>query len=261
MVDAMENLRLDDKVALITGAASGIGFATTQLSARRGARAFLIDIDQEALMNASRSLQEEGLDAATFEADVSSPAGLRAAFDSCKATLGPVDLVFNNAGVAIGGSIQDMSDESWERLLSTNLSSVRIGCQSAVDQMVNRKGGSVVNASSVQGLRGFPGWAGYAATKAGIDGLTRQIAREYASQGVRVNSVAPGTVLTALNEKILDEAENPQEILDMWSNAHPMQRFASPEEVAEVVCFLFSDASSFITGQTIAVDGGMTVKV
>jgi NAD(P)-dependent dehydrogenase (short-subunit alcohol dehydrogenase family) len=127
--------------------------------------------------------------------------------------------------------------------------------------MLSGSGGAIVNTSSIQGLRGFSGWSGYAATKAGIDGLTRQIAGEYASRGIRVNSVAPGTVMTPLNEKILREADDSEAILAQWAAAHPIGRFAQPEEVAEVCAFLLSDAASFMTGQTVAVDGGMTVKV
>ena len=261
MTESFDKLGLKGKVALVTGAASGIGLATARLMTQRGANVFMVDMNRESLGQAIESMGEEGLRATHFVADVSVPSELRQAFGECESSLGSVDLVFNNAGIAIGGSVQEMRDDEWERLVATNLTSVRVGCQAAIEQMLAHKGGAIVNASSVQGLRGFPGWAGYAATKAGIDGFTRQIAREYASRGVRVNSVAPGTVLTGLNEKILEESKNPQEILDLWSNAHPIGRFSEPEEIAEVVCFLLSDASSFITGQTIAVDGGMTVKV
>lgn len=261
MVDSLMKLRLDGKVALVTGAAGGIGLATARLMAQRGASTFMVDINSESLAEAVKAMSDEGIEASYFVADVSNADELRGAFEKCKSSVGPVDLVFNNAGVAIGGTVQEMTDDEWDKLVATNLTSVRVGCQSALEQMLEGTGGAIVNCSSVQGLRGFPGWAGYAATKAGIDGLTRQVAREYAAKGVRVNSVAPGTVLTGLNEKILEESKNPQEVLDLWSNAHPIGRFSEPEEIAEVVCFLLSDASSFITGQTIAVDGGMTVKV
>ena len=255
----MERLRLDGRVALVTGAAQGIGFATASLLAARGARVMLVDINESELHAARASLQDFDVD--VFVADVADAQQLRAAFGQTESAFGPVAIVHNNAGVAIGGSIEDLSDDDWNRLLAVNLSSVRVGCQSAIAQMVGNGGGSIVNTSSIQGLRGFPGWAGYAATKGGIDGLTRQVAREYAPLGIRVNSVAPGTILTPLNEKILAEADDPDSIVKMWAEAHPIGRFAQPEEVAEVCAFLLSDAASFMTGQTIAVDGGMTVKV
>lgn len=259
MYDAMERLRVDGRVALVTGAAQGIGLATARLLAMRGARVMLVDINESELEAAQAGLSD--FEVATFVADVGHENQVRAAFQQTEASLGPVAMVHNNAGVAIGGSIEELSDDEWQHLLAVNLSSVRVGCQSAINQMLRLGGGSIVNTSSIQGLRGFPGWAGYAATKGGIDGLTRQVAREYASRGIRVNSVAPGTILTPLNEKILAEAEDPDSIVKMWSDAHPIGRFAQPEEVAEVCAFLLSDAASFMTGQTVAVDGGMTVKV
>lgn len=261
MTDAMERLRVNGKVALVTGAAQGIGFATARLLGLRGARVMLVDVNAEALSGAEKVLTEDQTDVLSFHADVGDEQQVRDAFNRVKTVWGPVDLVHNNAGIAIGGSIQNLSDGEWNRLLSVNLTSVRVGCQCAVDQMMGSGGGSIVNTSSIQGLRGFPGWAGYAATKGGIDGLTRQVAREYAPHSIRVNSVAPGTIMTPLNEKILEEAEDPETILKMWSDAHPIGRFAQPEEVAEVCAFLLSDAASFMTGQTVAVDGGMTVKV
>lgn len=261
MVDAMERLRVDNAVALVTGAAQGIGLATARLLGRRGAKVMLVDINEHELSRATDVLDSEGISNSFIVADVGNEEEVRDAFRQTKDRFGPVEIVHNNAGVAIGGSIQSLSDDEWNRLVAVNLTSVRVGCQCAIDQMVENGKGSIVNTSSIQGLRGFPGWAGYAATKGGIDGLTRQIAREYAPHGIRVNSVAPGTILTPLNEKILAEAEDPDAILKMWADAHPIGRFAQPEEVAEVCAFLLSEAASFITGQTLAVDGGMTVKV
>lgn len=261
MTFGYERLAVNGRVALVTGAAQGIGLATAQLLAHRGAKVVLVDIQREALVSRVDEMLAQGLTVTAHTADVGLEDAVRDAFAFAHSTYGPVSLVHNNAGVAIGGSVTDMTDDEWNRLIAINLTSVRVGCQSAIQQMLKNGGGSIVNTSSIQGLRGFPGWAGYASTKAGIDGLTRQVAREYAAQGIRVNSVAPGTVLTPLNEEILEKADDSESILKMWADAHPIGRFAQPHEVAEVCAFLLSDAASFITGQTVAVDGGMTVKV
>jgi len=141
-----------------------------------------------------------------------------------------------------------------------NLSGVWRGMRAAIPEMLRSGGGSIVNTSSVQGHVGFAGWAGYAASKGGVDALTRQAAVEYAPMGIRVNAVVPGTILTAMNEGILREVDDPDELLRTWRAMHPMGRIGTPDEVAAAVVFLASDESSFVTGESLRVDGGMIVK-
>jgi NAD(P)-dependent dehydrogenase (short-subunit alcohol dehydrogenase family) len=141
-----------------------------------------------------------------------------------------------------------------------NLTGVWRGMKYAIPEMIRAGGGAIVNVSSVQSLLGFPGWAGYAASKGGINALTQNAAVEYAPQKIRINAIAPGTIMTPLNERIFATIDNPQELIDTWNRSHALGRFGQPEEVAELVVFLASDESSFITGEIVRVDGGMVIK-
>jgi NAD(P)-dependent dehydrogenase (short-subunit alcohol dehydrogenase family) len=166
----------------------------------------------------------------------------------------------NNAGVAIPGSAADISEEDFLRVLDVNLVGEWRGMKAALRHMLPRGRGSIINTGSVQGHVGFVGWAGYAASKGGVDALTRQAAVEYAPRGIRVNSVIPGTILTPMNERILAAADDPHAVMSGWEAMHPIGRVGRPEEVAAAIVFLASDASSFVTGEAVRVDGGMIVK-
>jgi NAD(P)-dependent dehydrogenase (short-subunit alcohol dehydrogenase family) len=165
----------------------------------------------------------------------------------------------NNAGVAIPGSADGISEEDWDRVVAVNLKGVWAGIKYAIPHLRAAGGGSVVNMASVQGLVGFPGWAGYAATKGGIIALTQQAAVEYGPEGIRVNCLAPGTIMTPMNEQIFRTAPDPQGLIDDWNSAHALHRFGQPQEVAAAAAFLVSDDSSFVTGVCLRVDGGLTV--
>ena len=153
---------------------------------------------------------------------------------------GGLDILVNNAGRGIRGVVDAIDEATWDEVISTNLTSVWRFMKCAVPQMRAQGGGSIVNVSSVQSLRGFHGWAAYAAAKGGIDALTRQAAVDLAPDGIRVNAVAPGTIMTPLNEKVFREAADPQALIAAWNAAHPLGRFGQPEEVAEAVVFLAS---------------------
>jgi NAD(P)-dependent dehydrogenase (short-subunit alcohol dehydrogenase family) len=173
---------------------------------------------------------------------------------------GGIDILVNNAAQAIGGRVDEIDEANWDRVISTNLSSVWRGMRVCVPEMLRRGGGSIVNMSSVQSLTGFRGWAAYAAAKGGINALTQQTAVDLAPLGIRVNAVAPGTIMTPLNQRIFDTVEDPQALIDTWNRAHPIGRFGQPEEVAAAVTFLASDRASFITGDIVRVDGGLVVR-
>jgi NAD(P)-dependent dehydrogenase (short-subunit alcohol dehydrogenase family) len=252
--------RLRGKVAVVTGAAAGIGRATAILLATEGAGVVLADVDEERGDETLGLVQGAGGEGLFVRCDVARAEEVEAAMNAAVESFGRLDVLHNNVGIALGASVVDTADELWHRVLDVNLGGVYRGCKYAIPHMIRGGGGSIVNSGSVQGLRGFPGWAAYAASKGGISALTRQVALEYAGRNIRVNCVAPGTIMTPMNEKVFAEAQDPEALKDTWNRMHPIGRFGQPEEVAEAVVFLASDASSFITGQTLVVDGGITIK-
>jgi NAD(P)-dependent dehydrogenase (short-subunit alcohol dehydrogenase family) len=252
--------RVQDKVAVVTGGAHGIGRATARALATEGARVAIGDVDEVEGEASAQDVREAGGDAVFVRTDVRRLDDVLALVRAAVGRWGRLDVMFNNVGVAVGGSAGEMSEDDWARVLDVNLSGVWRGMRAAIPEMLRSGGGSIVNTSSVQGHVGFAGWAGYAASKGGVDALTRQAAVEYAPMGIRVNAVVPGTILTAMNEGILREVDDPEELLRTWKAMHPMGRIGTPEEVAAAVVFLASDESSFVTGESLRVDGGMIVK-
>ena len=251
---------LKGRVAVVTGAAMGIGQACAALLAEAGASVVLADIDTQAGEAARAAIEASGGVALFVRADVTSMADMQAMAAAAAARFGGIDILVNNAARAIGGKVDEIDEESWETVLSTNLSSVWRGMRVCVPEMKKRGGGSIVSMSSVQALTGFSGWAAYAAAKGGINSLTQQAAIDLAPHRIRVNAVAPGTIMTPLNEKIFREHPDPEALIRTWNDAHPLGRFGQPEEVAEAVLFLASERASFITGTILRVDGGLLVR-
>jgi NAD(P)-dependent dehydrogenase (short-subunit alcohol dehydrogenase family) len=252
--------RVDGKVAIVTGAASGIGRATAIALGREGARVALADVDEAGGSDASGDVERAGGVALFQRTDVGSTDDVRALVRATVGRFGRLDILVNNAGLAIGGGVTEISEEDWNRVLNVNLTSMWRGMHFAIPEMLKTGGGSIVNTSSVQGSVGFVGWAGYAASKGGIDALTRQAAVEYAPRNIRVNAVVPGTILTPMNERIVRGSEHGAEIEAGWLAMHPVNRLGRPEEVANAIVWLASDESSFVTGECLRVDGGMVVK-
>jgi NAD(P)-dependent dehydrogenase (short-subunit alcohol dehydrogenase family) len=251
---------LDGRVAIITGAAMGIGRSCARLMAQNGARVIVADIDAEAGERTSAEIVAAGDTAVFVRTDVTSMADMEAVAEAAIERFGTIDILVSNAALAIGGVVDDTDEETWNQVMTTNLTSVWRGMKVCLPEMRRKGKGSIVNMSSVQSLAGFKGWAAYAAAKGGVNALTQQTAVDLAPHGIRVNAVAPGTIMTPLNEKVFREHPNPDELIATWNRAHPLGRFGQPEEVAEMVAFLASDRSSFITGEIIRVDGGLVVR-
>jgi NAD(P)-dependent dehydrogenase (short-subunit alcohol dehydrogenase family) len=249
--------RVEGKVVVVTGAATGIGRASAEALANEGAVVVLGDIDEAGGQGVADAI---GSNASFRRTDVRSSDDVQGLVDAAVARHGRLDGIVNNAAVAIPGSAGEMSEDDWREVLDVNLSGVWRGMRAAIPAMLEAGGGSIVNMSSVQSLVGFVGWAGYAASKGGINGLTQQAAVEYAPRKIRVNAVIPGTILTEMNEKIMQDSDDPQAQMDAWVAMHPMGRVGMPKEVGDAVVFLISDESSFVTGTLLRVDGGMVVQ-
>jgi NAD(P)-dependent dehydrogenase (short-subunit alcohol dehydrogenase family) len=250
----------DGRVAIVTGAAMGIGAACARAFAERGARVVIADFDVNAGEATTRALIDAGHTAIFVRTDVTSMAEMEAMAATAVDRFGGIDVLVNNAAQAIGGAVDEIDEASWNRVMTTNLSSVWRGMRVCVPEMRKKGKGAVVNMSSVQALAGFKGWAAYAAAKGGVNALTQQAAVDLAPHGIRVNAVAPGTIMTPLNEKVFREHPDPDALIATWNRAHPLGRFGEANEVAELVVFLASDRASFITGEIVRVDGGLIIR-
>ncbi len=242
------------RVALVTGAGRGIGRA---VAARLAADGCAVAVNYRSSAEAARSLADEirsaGGDARAFAADVSVPGDVKRLFEEVGAALGPVGILVNNAGLTRDGLLMRMKDADWDNVLDADLRSVFLCTREAIRGMLRARWGRVINIASVVGLAGNPGQANYGAAKAGVIGFSKCVAREYASKGVTVNCVAPGYIATDMTRALPEAAR--QAILA----GIPLGAAGSPEDVANAVAFFASERSSYITGQVLAVDGGMTM--
>jgi NAD(P)-dependent dehydrogenase (short-subunit alcohol dehydrogenase family) len=249
---ASKNGRLKGKVAIVTGGASGIGRATAILFASEGAKVVVADLKRGAV----DEIAAEGGEALYVQTDLLVDAEVEAMVRQTMAAYGRIDVLVNNAGAVIKGSVTDLSPEQWQRNLDLNLTSAYRCCHHAIPHMVKGGGGSVTLTASIQGVCGIPDFAGYAAAKGGLIAFTRQMARQYASSQVRVNCVSPGVVLTP----IFEEAEDVEEMTRLVSEYTPLGIVGVPEDIAYLNLFLASDESSYITGINIVADGGITMR-
>jgi 3-oxoacyl-[acyl-carrier protein] reductase len=242
---------LEGKVALITGGAQGIGRAIALLFARQGAKVAISDINLERAEETSREIVSLGADALAIGGNVADAKAAEAMVEQTVERFGGLDILVNNAGITRDGVLLRMKEEDWESVLAVNLKGAFHCTKAALRSFLKRKGGKIVNIASVTGEMGNAGQANYAASKAGLIGFTKSVAREYASRNIQVNAVAPGFIDTAMSQAI------PQKDREFLIKQIPMERLGAPEDVAEAVLFLAGPAAGYITGQVLNVNGGM----
>ena len=252
--------RVEGKVALVTGGASGIGRATALTFAREGAKLVVADMNEDGGLQTVHMITENGGEAIFVQVDVTSASAVEALISKTVETYGRLDCAHNNAGIAgrIRAPLHECPEDVWDQVLAINLKGVWLGMKYEITQMLKQGGGAIVNTASIMGLVGsWSGTSPYNASKHGVVGLTKTAALEYATAGIRVNAVCPGYIRTPLIEHaLLSRPEMEEQIIAR----HPVGRMGTPKEIAEAVVWLCSEAASFVTGHTMTVDGGYVAQ-
>jgi len=252
--------RFKDKVAVITGAGSGIGRAAAILFTKEGATVIVLDNVEDSGKETVNSIKNIGGEALFLKTDVSNSINVKQAVETIVARYQCIDILFNNAGVELSRSLTQTSEGEWDNVMNVNLKGIFLMSKYVLPVMEKGFGGAVVNTSSISGLVGWPSSAAYCASKGGVIQLTKQMAVDYAKFNIRVNCICPGATRTPMIERLLALRENPEKAKKMEAEMHPLGRFAEPEEIAQAMLFLASDEASFITGAVLPVDGGYTAK-
>ncbi|MDE0837896.1 MAG: 3-oxoacyl-[acyl-carrier-protein] reductase [Kiritimatiellae bacterium] len=243
----------EGKTALVTGAARGIGRAIAEKLASEGADLALCDLDADWLSDTAAAVEALGRKAKGYTVDVRSTQGVQDAVSAIHADFGSIDILVNNAGITKDTFLVRMSEEDWDSVIDVNLKGTFNFTKATSKIMMKQRAGAIVNIASIIGLIGNAGQCNYAASKAGVIALTKSAAKELASRGIRANAVAPGFIQTKMTDALSDDVK--QKMLDVI----PMSRFGQAEDVANVVAFLSSDASSYMTGQVLTISGGMVM--
>jgi len=246
------------KVAIITGAASGIGRATAELFAVHGAAIVAADIDEEGAQETLKKVKKTGGKGIALEVDIANEDHIRSMVEKTIENFGRLDFACNNAGIEGEQAFTaECSRDNWNKVTDINLQGTWLCMKYELPELLKVEDGAIVNVSSIAGVLGFPGIPAYVSSKHGINGLTKTAALEYADKGIRVNSVCPGAIETPMIDRFVGEESEERKNLKAQ---HPMGRFGYPEEVAEAIVWLCSEKASFITGQILGVDGGFTAR-
>ena len=243
--------RLDGKIAIITGAARGIGFGIAKTYAEEGAQVIIIDLSQDAVDEAVKTLTDASYLATGFAADVTDNAVIEKIFKQIFNEFGKIDILINNAGITRDGLLMKMKEADWDLVMNVNLKGTFICTQKVCRYMMKKRSGAIINIASVIGLMGNAGQANYAASKGGTIAFTKSAAKEFASRNIRVNAIAPGFIETEMTARLSEE------VIADYAKAIPLNKMGSIRDVANCCVFLASEDSNYITGQTIQVDGGL----
>ena len=249
----MVKYNFENLTVVITGAARGIGFAIAEAFAAQGAHPVIIDLNQQVVDEARQKLKDKGYSVSGYVGDVTNSSQMEEVFSSIIKERGKIDCLVNNAGITRDNLLLRMREEEWKMVLEINLTGTFICTQNVFKYMMKARSGSIINIASVIGIMGNAGQANYAASKGGIIAFTKSCAKEFASRNIRVNAVAPGFIETEMTATLSDE------IRAEYAKVIPMSKMGTPADVAKLCLFLASEESSYITGQTIAVDGGLTM--
>jgi len=249
-------MQLEGKVAIITGAATGIGRATALLFAGEGASVVIADVNEDDAQRTVANIEDEGGSARFVQADVSEAQDVQALMERAGEEMGGIDVIVNNAGAQRSGAVTEFEESEWDLLMRVNPRSCFLGAKYGVPHLRERGGGSIVNVSSLAGLKGGPGMTAYSASKGAIIAFTRALAEELAPDNIRANSVCPGWIDTPFNEPAIEFMGGRAQQEEMVQQTVPLKRQGTPEEIAPGILYLASDASSYVTGQELVIDGG-----